>query len=69
MKEGGLHAAAGGRGFEYKAESVWSLEADQNAETHSKVPVTLTLAKNRHGSRGAKIELSFHGALQRFTEA
>jgi replicative DNA helicase len=69
MKEGGLHAAAGGRGFEYKAESVWSLEADQNAETKQEVPVTLTLAKNRHGSRGAKIELSFHGALQRFAEA
>jgi replicative DNA helicase len=70
MKEGGLHAAAGGRGFEYKGESVWSLEADQDSETASgEIPVTLTLAKNRHGSRGAKVELSFHGALQRFKEA
>jgi replicative DNA helicase len=70
MKEGGLHAAAGGRGFEYKGESVWSLEANQDAENASgEVPVTLSLAKNRHGCRGAKVELSFHGALQRFKEA
>lgn len=70
MKEGGLHAAAGGRGFEYKGESVWSLEADQDAGAGTgEVPVTLTLAKNRHGSRGAKVELLFNGALQRFREA
>lgn len=70
MKEGGLHAAAGGRGFEYKGESVWSVEAEPEAteSASGELPVTLTLAKNRHGSRGAKVELSFHGALQRFRE-
>lgn len=68
MKDGGLHASAGGRGFEYKGESVWSLDADTETIGADR-PVTVTLAKNRHASSGTKIELKFHGALQRFTEA
>lgn len=70
MKSGGLSASAGSRRFEYGGESVLDLGREENAtaDANSEIPVTLTLAKNRHGSPGRKINLKFHGAMQRFTE-
>jgi replicative DNA helicase len=70
MDKGGLSASAGTRKFEYVSESVLDLNVppdefdDQSYET----PVTVTIQKNRNGTRGKKIDLMFHGALQRFRE-
>ena len=70
MTSGGLSAGAGTRKIEYGAELVIDLGRDEKAvaDANSEVPVTLTLAKNRNGSPGRKVELRFHGALQRFRE-
>lgn len=71
MKEGGLSAGAGHRGIEYGSESVFDLDCDKDAQpdANGEVPVTLKLQKNRHGAKGKRIELRFHGALQRYREA
>jgi replicative DNA helicase len=74
MKEGGLHAAAGNRAFEYSAESVLSLDVDDKdpAPTPDEKPIRLRIAKNRNGSAHGPthpgLKLAFHGALQRFRE-
>jgi replicative DNA helicase len=34
----------------------------------NEAPVTLTVQKNRNGAAGKRLRLSFHGALQRFTD-
>ncbi len=71
MTKGGLSASAGSRKFEYGAQSVWNLDRKEDAQPDAagEVPVTLTLSKNRSGSPGRRINLLFHGALQRFREA
>lgn len=69
MRQGGISASAGSRKFEYSAETVLDLAAsDDPPDIHGETIVTLSLAKNRHGSRGAKIPLRFSGALQAFRE-
>ena len=69
MTRGGVSASAGSRKFEYAGESVLDLACEENApDAGGEVKVTVTLAKNRNGSPGRKIELRFHGALQRFRE-
>jgi replicative DNA helicase len=70
MAKGGMNAAAASRKFEYSAESVLELERDMDkpADAAGEVPVTLRISKNRNGAV-AKVELRFHGALQRFSEA
>jgi replicative DNA helicase len=70
MRAGGLSAAAGTRKFEYAATTVLDLarDLDKPPDAAGEVPVTLTIAKNRNGAAGRKIELLFHGALQRFRE-
>jgi replicative DNA helicase len=68
---GGLSAAAGSRKFEYGGESVFDLASkeDSTDDANGERPITLKLAKNRHGTPGKRIELRFHGALQSFREA
>jgi len=70
MKAGGLSAAAGTRKFEYAAATVLDLSRDltKPPDAAGEVVVTLTIAKNRNGAAGRKLELLFHGALQRFRE-
>jgi replicative DNA helicase len=70
MRAGGVNAGAGSRKIEYGAETVIDLERDQDAreDAAGEVPVTVKLAKNRNGAAGRKVELRFHGALQRFRE-
>lgn len=67
MKTGGQNAAAGTRSFEYSAETVLDLKADDK-KTPDGTPITLTIEKNRQGAPGKKIELNFEGALQEFKE-
>lgn len=71
MSSGGISASAGSRKFEYGGESVWELNADQDATFNAagEKPITLRIAKNRAGSPGRQLHLLFHGALQRFREA
>ncbi len=70
MKDGGMHAAAGNRGFEYGAESVLSLDVDDKtaAPSADERIIKLEIAKNRHGPAHKGLRVSFHGALQRFTD-
>jgi replicative DNA helicase len=79
MAAGGLSASAGSRKFEYTGESVLDLGAGERdapggapvalaPATPNEAPVTLTVQKNRNGAAGKRLRLSFHGALQRFTD-
>lgn len=69
MKSGGLNAGAGTRKIEYQAETVIDLDReDTPPDAKGDVVITLKLAKNRHGTVGKKIPLTFNGALQRFTD-
>ena len=67
----GLNASAGHRGFEYGAETMLELGADEDAafDALGEKTVTLKISKNRHGDTGKKIALKFHGGYQRFREA
>ena len=76
---GGVNAAAGSRKVEYGAETVTGLyretEKDENGRVRpapfnaaGEVAAHVVLEKNRHGA-GGRVNLRFHGALQRFTEA
>lgn len=71
MVGGGMSASAGSRKFEFGGESVLGLERpkDTPPDAAGEVPTILTIEKNRTGSPGRKIDLRFHGALQRFREA
>ena len=71
MASGGLSAGAGTRKIEYAAETVIDLDvdSDRKADAYGNSEVTLTLAKNRHGTPGKRIKMAFHGATQTFTEA
>jgi replicative DNA helicase len=71
MAAGGLSAGAGTRKLEYAAETVIELqrEADAKENAYREIPITLKIAKNRHGAPGPKVELLFNGALQQFREA
>jgi replicative DNA helicase len=68
--KGGLSAGAGSRKFEYRGETVLDLERDPDAreDAAGEVAVAVKFAKNRNGAAGRKVELRFHGALQRFRE-
>lgn len=70
MGTDGQSSGAGTRKIEYGAETVISLSRSKDARPDGagEVPVNAMLAKNRHGVVGAKIELTFNGALQRFSE-
>jgi len=70
MVSGGISAGAGSRKIEYGAETVLDLEVQPNtfADVTGETPMTVTLAKNRHGAPGAQVRLRFQGALQRFQE-
>lgn len=72
MREGGLSASAGSRRFEYGSESVLELAKEDPDKAGplaaGETPVSLRLAKNRHGSAGTKLRLTFNGALQMFTD-
>jgi replicative DNA helicase len=72
MTRGGVAASAGSRKFEYGCESLWELDADENAtfDANGEKPITLKIAKNRNGSPNTTgLKLHFHGALQRFADA
>jgi hypothetical protein len=68
MNSGGLNAGAGSRKIEYRGESTWDLDRnmEKGEDASGEVPVTVKLAKNRHGVQGIGVKLSFNGALQRF---
>lgn len=69
MRTGGLSASAGTRKFEFRAESVWSLQIDGEPARGEKVtPMTLQVEKNRSGALD-RIDLLFEGQYQRFREA
>ena len=68
--ESSLFSGKGTGRFEYVSESLWSLdptEEKSNAMGDSK-EVILTLAKNRHGAKGAKVHFKFEGRLMEFRE-
>jgi replicative DNA helicase len=67
-KPGDVNAAAGSRKFEYGSECVLDLhrKADAKEDLTGEVEVTLTLAKNRNGAAGRRVNLLFNGALQTF---
>jgi replicative DNA helicase len=69
MSAGGLDASAGSRRFEYGAESVLALNREKDEGADGEAKITLTIEKNRNGASGRRMNLLFHGALQRFTEA
>lgn len=59
---GGLHAAAGTRTWEYRAETVIDLDrTDDRPDV-----VTVRLPKNRHGPPSGGVALRWHAAQQRF---
>lgn len=66
MRDGGLNAAAGSRGFEYGAESVIGLDRKGHPDPRGASSVELTIDKNRNGPSGRKVSLMFYGAVQRF---
>lgn len=70
MQGGGLSAGAGTRKIEYGAETVLDLERDPTAreDASGEVEVAVKFVKNRHGAGGKKVDLHFHGALQKFRE-
>lgn len=70
MEKGGMSAGAGTRKIEYQGETVISLERTKESAENSngEVEVKAHIVKNRHGSPGKKVNLLFHGALQRFRE-
>lgn len=70
MNSGGLSAGAGTRKIEYGAETVLDLERDpaKREDAAGEVEVMVKFAKNRHGAAGKKVELLFHGGLQKFRE-
>lgn len=76
---GGVNAGAGSRKIEYGAETVMGLHRKTEKDEHGtprpapfdatgEVDAHVILEKNRHGA-GGRVNLRFHGALQRFTEA
>lgn len=70
MSGGGLSAGAGSRKIEYGAETVLDMEREPGKRENAagEVEVAVKFAKNRHGAAGKKVELMFHGALQKFRE-
>jgi replicative DNA helicase len=72
MNAGGLSAGAGTRKLEYAAVSVLDLARDEEESPLDQIAgeqsITLTVVKNRSGAAGVSVDLSFHGALQRFRE-
>jgi replicative DNA helicase len=71
MKAGGLNAGAGTRKLEYRGESVVGLDVDEKGQIGPPgcVNMVAVIEKNRNGSPGARIPLSFRGALQQFETA
>jgi replicative DNA helicase len=63
-------ASAGSRVYEYSAELIVALTRDREAklDTNGEVPILATLAKNRHGDAGERIDLRFSGRLMTFRE-
>jgi replicative DNA helicase len=75
---GGVNAAAGSRKVEYGAETVFGLhratvkdeygrQRPKGFDASGEADVHLLIEKNRHGA-GGRVDLRFHGALQRFRE-
>lgn len=70
MLEDGMHSSKGTATLEYACESLWTLsrKKDDKPDGNGVVPVTLTLAKNRQGSPGVKVDLQFTGGFMLFTD-
>ena len=70
MSGGGLSAGAGTRKIEYGAETVLDMERDpaKREDAAGEAEISVKFAKNRHGAAGRKVNLFFHGALQKFRE-
>jgi len=73
LKDGGgvasVNSGAGNRFIEYGAEVLFDLQATKTEDGAGEKSVKVQLSKNRHGAVGTTVDLSFNGALQRFTEA
>lgn len=71
MKTGGLSAGAGSRKIEYSAETVIDLGCEEGTRDDGagERPIRLKLTKNRHGTVGKSLDLSFNGGFQRFKES
>ena len=65
---GGIPSGAGNWKIEYGVETVISLNRDKDAKQDiiGETLITLNLVKNRHGTVGREIYLSFNGAFQQF---
>lgn len=75
MRTGGMNAAKGTSRVEYAGETVLGLNTEYDddgnpaqPDMHGERSVWLTVEKNRHGEKDRRINLKFHGALQRFSE-
>ncbi len=69
--EEGLFAAKGSGRWEYISHTLWSLDEPTDTKTNPDAvlkPLVLTLAKNRQGTKGAKINFQFEGRLMQFRE-
>jgi replicative DNA helicase len=64
-------ASAGTRVFEYAAEVVIALSRDPDAapDVNGEIPITATLAKNRLGTAGTRVDFAFNGGFMAFREA
>lgn len=71
MQSGGMSAAKGSSRIEYAGETVIGLDKESGAggglDPSGETPLTARVEKNRHGMPG-KVDLLFHGPLQRFRE-
>ncbi|MHB9126179.1 MAG: DnaB-like helicase C-terminal domain-containing protein [Armatimonadota bacterium] len=68
LTRGGIASSAGSRKFEYGAESVIELNADEESTGEEMKALTLVLSKNRHGHTGTQIPLIFEPHIQSFKE-
>lgn len=75
MKDAGQSAGKGTARIEYAAESVVSLNRETDTagrwpeDGHRERQLYASLAKNRHGDTGRRVDMRFHGALMRLREA
>ena len=64
-----IGSGAGSRKIEFGSESVLYLETKAEEGFSGERQITARFEKNRHNSKGRRVELKFHGALQRYEEA
>jgi replicative DNA helicase len=63
-----LDLSAGDKERDTSSGPTWMAGGGGAVTAPNEAPVTLTVQKNRNGAAGKRLRLSFHGALQRFTD-